>query len=118
MRGDSDRIGKGLVMGSSGELELRFGLERLAGLSGATVEIEGRSRATSAHVDFEITNPGLECGAEARMSQDWSPDVVRIAFDDCIEPGNDFQAIRVTPTGGSMAIALLRLRLTLYGATW
>jgi hypothetical protein len=52
------------------------------------------------------------------MDQDWTMDVVELDLADCMVPGAGVQAVRVDPTGGSSAIALVRLRLTLHGAVW
>lgn len=108
----NDPIGTVLEIGSSGELELRFGVSRLLGMTGATIEIEGRSRACCSRVRFDVINPGLGCFGMAEMSQDWTPDIVQMDFTGCIAAGNNFQAIRLDPTSG--AIALRRLRLTIH----
>ncbi len=112
----NDPIGTVLEIGSSGELELRFGVSRLLGMTGATIEIEGRSRACCSRVRFDVINPGLGCFGMAEMSQDWTPDIVQMDFTGCIAAGNNFQAIRLDPTSG--AIALRRLRLTIHGPVY
>ncbi len=113
----NDPIGRALEIGSGSELQLMFGLVPLIGYVGATVELEGRSRATSSRVLFDIYNPANGCGvAGAEMDQDWTPDVVQLDLTGCFTAGSNLQAVRVEPTSGT--IALRRLRLTLHGARW
>jgi hypothetical protein len=113
----SDPIGTSLEINPSAQLQLMFGIVRLTGYTSVTVELEGRSRDTSAGVIFDVTNPANGCGvAGLTMSQDWTPDIVQVDMTPCLDLGSMLQAIRVEPTGGSSNIALLRMRLTIYGA--
>jgi hypothetical protein len=112
-----DPIGRALEIGPSSQLQLMFGIVRLTSYTSVTVELEGRSRATSSQVSFDVTNPANGCGVgNLTMDQDWTADTVLVDMTPCLEPGSMLQAIRVEPTGGSSTIALLRMRLTIYGA--
>ena len=113
----NDPIGESLEIHPSAQLQLMFGVARLTGYTAVTVELEGRSRDTSAFVQFDVTNPANGCGvANLTMDQDWTPDVVQVDLTPCLDVGSMLQAIRVEPTGGSSNIALLRMRLTIHGA--
>ncbi|MBI5510589.1 MAG: hypothetical protein HY903_17670 [Deltaproteobacteria bacterium] len=110
----SDPIGGTVLeLGCYDRLRIFFGLAGLSTLRGATVTVEGRSRATSAGVDFEVWNPGASAtwGYAGSMSQDWSVDIVTGPF--AAEPGNDFQAVEISPSGRSCSLAIRRVRLTL-----
>ncbi|MEQ9496102.1 MAG: hypothetical protein RIT81_04565, partial [Deltaproteobacteria bacterium] len=116
MQVTSDPIGTVLVIGGSSQLQLMIGLVPLITYTGATVELEGRSRATSSPVFFDVTNPLNGCGASGTMNQDWTPDIVQLDLTGCFIPGGAVQAVRVDPTSGT--VALRRMRLTLHGAQW
>ena len=112
----NDPIGWSLEIGGSSQLQLMFGVVRLQSFTRVLVELEGRSRATSSRVLFDVTNPSNGCGGSAMMSQDWTPDIVIVDFTPCLVAGGDLQAIRVDPTSGT--IALRRLRFTIEGAVY
>lgn len=112
----NDPIGRSLEIGGSSQLQLMLGLVPLISYTGATVELEGRSRATSSPVFFDVTNPLNGCGGSATMNQDWTPDIVHVSLSGCFVVGGAVQAVRVDPTSGT--IALRRMRLTLHGARW
>lgn len=112
----NDPIGRSLEIGSSSELQLMIGLEELISYTSATVRVEGRSRSTSASVDFNVYNPWNGCGTTARFSNDWSVHVVDLDLAQCFEIGQGVQAVRIEPTNGT--VALVRMRLTLHGARW
>ncbi len=112
----NDPIGRVLEIGGSSELQLMFGLSGLISYTGATVELYGRSRATSSRVLFDVFNPINGCGNSGEMSQDWTPDLVLLDWSGCLVPGGMLQAVRVDPTSGT--VALVRLRLTIHGAVW
>lgn len=114
----NDPIGTVLELGSSSELQLMIGLEELAGYQQAVVHLEGRSRATSSPVFFEVYNPLTGCGPTESfsMAQDWTIHAVDVDLGSCMVIGGGVQAVRVSPSSGT--IALVRMRLTLLGATW
>ncbi len=113
----NDPIGRSLEIGGSSELQLMLGFEELIAYSSATVRIEGRSRATSSQVTFDVYNPWNGCGAGgATLGQQWQVQVVELDLADCYEIGQGVQAVRVDPTNGT--IALVRLRLTLHDAVY
>ncbi|MBI5487371.1 MAG: hypothetical protein HY905_08565 [Deltaproteobacteria bacterium] len=111
-----DPIGRALEIESGDELQVMIGLEELTGYDSATVRLEGRSRSTSSHVWFDVTNPLSGRGVSGEMSQDWTVHVVELGFGTCLLPGEGVQAVRVSPTSGTLA--LVRLRVTINGATW
>ncbi|MCK6548483.1 hypothetical protein L6R52_21735 [Myxococcota bacterium] len=115
----NDPIGTSLEIGSSSELQLMIGLEELISYQYAVVHLEGRSRATSSQVTFDVYNPWTSCGDSGlTMAQDWSIHAVDADLGTCYVAGSGggVQAVRVDPTNGT--IALTKLRLTLYGARW
>jgi hypothetical protein len=113
----NDPIGRSLEIGGSSELQLMLGFEELIAYSGATVRIEGRSRATSSQVTFDVYNPWNGCGVGGvTLGQQWQVQAVDLDLSGCIELGQGVQAIRVDPTNGT--VALVRLRLTLHGAVY
>lgn len=113
-----DRIGRELEIGSSSQLQLMIGLEQMLGYSSARVRLEGRSLATSSTVSFDVYNPLNNCGASGTMSQDWTVHVVELDLGHCLLTGSGagVEAIRVAPTNGTLA--LVRMRVTLLGASW
>jgi len=115
---EDDPIGRALIIGPSGQLQVMFGLLTLASYDHMSVQLEGRSCDTSSSVSFEVTNPLNGCGASGSMDQDWTIDLVDLDLQSCAVAGAGVQAVRVAPTGGSSSIALVRLRVTLFGASW
>jgi hypothetical protein len=107
---------KALTIGSSSELQLMIGLEELTSYSHATVRLEGRSRATSSSVHYNVVNPINGCTVSGSMSNDWTIHVEELDFGQCLVPGAGLQAVRVDPTSGTLA--LVRMRVTLHDATW
>ncbi len=107
---------KALTIGSSSELQLMIGLEELTSYSHATVRLEGRSRATSSSVYFNVVNPINGCSVSGSMSNDWTIHVEELDFGQCLVPGAGLQAVRVDPTSGTLA--LVRMRVTLHDAQW
>jgi hypothetical protein len=112
----ADPIGQSLEIGSGSQLQLLIGLVSLMNYQSAIVHLEGRSRSTDAPVSFDITNPLNQCGNSGMMSQDWTVHLVDVDLAQCMLVGQGVQAVRVDPQDGT--IALVRLRLTLYGASW
>ena len=113
---ETDPIGKSLTIGSSSELQLMIGLEELLSYTSISVRLEGRSKATSSSVNFDVYNPLNNCGSSGTMSQDWTVHVVDLDLGSCAVVGAGVQAIRVSPTNGTLA--LVRMRVTLHGAQW
>ncbi|MBI5533314.1 MAG: hypothetical protein HY898_11395 [Deltaproteobacteria bacterium] len=116
MNVETDPIGKSLTIGSSSELQLMIGLEELVSYTSMSVRLEGRSKATSSSVSFDVYNPLNNCGTTGSMSQDWTVHVVDLDLGSCAIVGAAVQAVRVSPTNGTLA--LVRMRVTLHGATW
>ncbi|HEY3352625.1 MAG TPA: hypothetical protein VGQ83_05220, partial [Polyangia bacterium] len=116
----NDPIGRAAIIGPSGSLQLMLGLEELISYQSATVHLEGRSYATSSWVTFDAWNPLNGCGGSGQMDQDWTMDLVDVDLGTCLiaGAGGGIEAVRLEPTGGSDAIALVRLRVTLHNARW
>jgi hypothetical protein len=114
----NDPIGKLAVVGSSGVLQIMIGLQGLTSYTKAVVCVEGRSVSTSSSVIFDVYNPLNNCGTSATMAHDWSVHAVAVDIGTCLLPNNNFQAIRVDPSGGSSTIGVKRLRLTLQNAVY
>lgn len=113
----NDPIGRSLEIGGGSELQLMLGFEELISYSRASVRVEGRSRATSSRVDFDVYNPWNSCGISgATFGQQWQVQVVDVDLSQCFVIGQGVQAVRVDPTNGT--VALVRLRLTLYDAVY
>lgn len=113
---ENDPIGTSLTIGSSSELQLMIGLEELLSYTSMSVRLEGRSKATSLSVQFDVYNPLNNCGTSGSMSQDWTVHVVELDLGTCAVVGAGVQAVRVSPSNGTLA--LVRMRVTLHGATW
>ena len=114
----TDPIGKLAVVGPSGVLQVMLGLSSLQSYSHATVCVEGRSVSASASVIFDAYNPLNNCGASATMAHDWTVHAVGLDLGTCMIAGNGFQALRLEPSGGSSALGVMRVRLTLHDATY
>ncbi len=115
----SDPIGNVLRLPSSDDLEIRYGLTPLRSYTRAIVEVQGRSRATSSQVRFEVTNQPGTCGAMGTLSQSWNPQTAVLDITGCLHLGSSwqgFQGLRLSPMSGT--IALQRIRLTIEGAVW
>ncbi|MCC6523651.1 MAG: hypothetical protein IT373_13430 [Polyangiaceae bacterium] len=114
----NDPIGKLAALGPSSTLQVMLGLTTLQSYSHATVCVEGRSISSSSSVTFDVYNPLNGCGASASMSHDWTVHAVGVDIGDCMLEGVDFQALRIEPSGGSSALGIVRLRLTLHDAVY
>lgn len=114
----SDPIGTVASVGPSSYLQIMLGLTGLSSYSHATVCVEGRSISTSSSVTFDVFNPLNGCGVTAQMSHSWEVHKVAIDLGDCMIEGEDFQALRIDPVGGSSRIGIRRVRLTLHDAVY
>jgi hypothetical protein len=114
----NDPIGKVAVVGPSGVLQIMLGIGGMTAYSHATVCVEGRSVATSSQVVFDVYNPLNNCGASATMAHDWSIHATAVNLGTCLIPNNDFQAIRIDPTGGSSTLGVMRVTLVLHNAIY
>ena len=114
----NDPIGTVAALGPSSTLQVMLGLDGLISYSHATVCVEGRSISTSASVIFDVYNPLNVCGNSANMAHDWTVHAVGVDIATCMIAGNDFQALRIEPSGGSSALGIVRLRLTLHNAVY
>lgn len=112
----NDPIGRSVEIEGGEAMRLMLGLDELASYERAEVRVEGRSRATSSSVYFDVYNPLVDCGVSTTTSQDWTVHVLDLDLADCMVVGAGVQAVRVEPTSGTLA--MVRMRLTLYGATW
>jgi len=112
-----DPIGSdALIIGSGQALQLMIGLQALKSYQKAVVRLEGRGYATSSSAQFDVYNPLNNCGASAKMAHDWSVHGVDVDIGNCMVIGGGTQAVRIKPTVNGLA--LLRVRLTLQGASW
>jgi hypothetical protein len=114
----ADHIGDAAAIGPSGVLQIMIGLGDLISYDHATVCVEGRSYSTSSSVIFDVYNPWNGCGASATMGNDWTVHAVSLDLGSCYIAGNNTQAVRVDPSGGSSALNLTRLTFVLHGAVY
>ncbi len=108
----------GIVASISGTWQMMTGLEDLIDYDYASVCVEGRSISVGSSAIFDVYNPFNGCGVEAQISNSWQVHAVGVDLGDCMIPGNDTQAVRIEPTGGSGVIGLKRVRVTLHGAVY
>lgn len=113
-----DPYGTVADIGSSAQLQIMIGLGGLTSYTHATVCIEGRSISTSSSVTVEISNPAYGCGVELTQGNSWWENPAGADLGACLVAGDNFQAIRIDPIGGSSHLGLQRLRFTLHGATY
>lgn len=114
----NDPIGKLAVVGPSSVLQIMIGLGGMTSYTKATVCVEGRSVSATASVQFDVYNPLNNCGATATMAHDWQVHAAALDLGTCLIAGNDFQAIRVEPWGGSATVGVTRLTVALQGAVY
>jgi hypothetical protein len=114
-----DPIGVLALVGPGAELQLMIGLEELVDYDHATVCVEGRSASATASVLFAVYNPLNDCGVtNISMAHDWVMHAEGIDLGSCLVPGGGVQAVRLEPTGGSSALGVKRMRVTLHGAVY
>ena len=115
----TDQIGKvALLDGSNKAVRVYFGLMGLSGYDYATVCVEGRSYSVGSSVTFKVMEAKTKCGDVGMMAQDWSVHATGVDLGGCFLANDDFQAVQVQPSGGSGALSLKRLRVTLHGAQY
>lgn len=114
----NDPIGKVAVVGPSGVLQIMLGLGGMSSYVSADVCVEGRSVATSSQVIFDVYNPLNNCGYSASMAHDWTVHATSVNLGQCLIPNEDFQAIRLDPTGGSSTLGVMRVTVVLHGAVY
>jgi len=113
-----DQIGTvALLNGTNKAVRTYFGLTGLT-YQHATVCVEGRSYSVGSSVTFRVENAANKCGAYGMMANDWSVHATGVDLGNCFIGGNNFQAVQVQPSGGSGALSLKRVRVTLHGASW
>lgn len=110
----NDHVGRAATFSS--ELQLMFGLTRLLGSTGVTVDLEGRSYNCCSQVRFDVYNPATGCGVSTTMSQSWTPTQRSLDLSGCFTAGSNLQAVRIDPTSGT--VALTRMRVTFHNARW
>ena len=114
----NDQIGKvALLDGTNKAVRVYFGLVGLS-YSYATVCVEGRSYSVGSSVQFKVQEAKTKCENFGSMANDWSVHATGVDMDECFLSGDDFQAVQVQPTGGSGALSLKRLRVTLHNAAY
>jgi cysteine-rich repeat protein len=114
----NDQIGKvALLNGTNKAVRVYFGLAGL-NYTYATVCVEGRSYSVGSSVTFLVQEAKSKCGDYGMMANDWSVHATGVDMADCFIPGDEFQAVQVQPSGGSGALSLKRLRVTLHGASY
>jgi hypothetical protein len=111
-----DAVGKSLTIGSGDALQVLIGLGKLKQYSSAVVRVEGRSKAASGSASFDVYNPLNSLGASASIGNEWLIHVAEVDMQSALLAGVGQQGIRVHPTNND--IALVRLRVSLLGATW
>lgn len=114
----NDPIGKVAVIGPSGVLQIMLGLGGMNSYVSADVCVEGRSVATSSQVIFDVYNPLNNCGYSATMAHDWTVHATSVNLGQCLIPNEDFQAIRIDPSGGSSTLGVMRVTVVLHGAVY
>jgi hypothetical protein len=113
-----DPIGRCAVLGSSACLQIMLGPSKLVSYSTTSVRIEGRSASSTTSVFFDVYNPLNMCGTTGSLAHDWSVHLIELNLGSAIVSGEDLQAIRIEPSGGSSSLALVRMRITLHDAEW
>ncbi|MFH2010992.1 MAG: hypothetical protein ABI333_30615 [bacterium] len=115
----SDPIGYTIAhLGPSSTLQVMLGLAGLTSYTYASVCVEGRSVSATSSVIFDVYNPLNGCGASATMAHDWTVHAVGVNLANCFISNNDFQALRIEPSGGSSSLGIMRVRLILHGAVY
>jgi len=114
-----DPIGKLAEVDGGGILQIMIGLGALQSYSHATVCVEGRSVSATSSVYFDVYNPVNGLGASASMAHDWTIHAVGLDLGSTVMiAGDNFQALRVDPWGGSSSLGVMRLRLTLHNPVY
>ncbi|MDC0719560.1 DUF4215 domain-containing protein [Nannocystis bainbridge] len=114
---DEDQIGTAAIVDGNGALQIMFGIGGLT-YDHATVCAQGRSYSVGSSVIFTVQNQLNKCGSTGSMANDWSIHSAGVDLGTCIVGNNEFQGLRVFASGGSGALSLKRLRLTLHGAVY
>lgn len=114
---EDDNIGTVALLNGGDSLQIMFGI---AGLSydWASVCVQGRSYSVGSSVTFTVQNQLNQCGDVGSMANDWSIHSTGVDLGTCIIDNNEFQGLRIFPSGGSGALSLTRLRFTLHGAVY
>ena len=114
----TDQIGKvALLDGGNKAVQVMFGIGGLTYTS-ATVCVQGRSYSVGSSVTFTAQNQLNQCGGTGMLSNSWQVHTAGVNIGTCIVQNNEFQGLRVFPSGGSSALSLKKLRLTLHGAQY
>jgi len=113
----TDPIGKVAAIDGGGALQVMFGIGGLT-YDHATACVQGRSYSVGSPVIFTVQNQLNKCGGEGMMAQDWMIHSAGVDLGTCILGDNEIQGLRIFPSGGSGALSLMRLRLTLHGAVY
>jgi hypothetical protein len=108
----------GIVASISGTWQMMIGLQGLVDYDYASVCVEGRSISVGSSAIFDVGNPANGCGVEAEISNTWDVHAVAVDLGDCLTPGQETQAVRIDPWGGSGIIGIKRVRVTLHGAIY
>ena len=114
----NDQIGKvALLNGTNKAVRVYFGL---AGLDYdyATVCVEGRSYSVGSSVTFFVMEAKSKNGDYGMMANDWTVHATGVDMQHFFISNDEFQAVQVQPSGGSGALSLKRLRVTLHGASY
>ena len=114
----NDQIGKvALLNGTNKAVRVYFGL---AGLDYdyATVCVEGRSYSVGSSVTFFVMEAKSKNGDYGMMANDWTVHATGVDMQHFFLSNDEFQAVQVQPSGGSGALSLKRLRVTLHGASY
>ncbi|MCA9686295.1 MAG: DUF4215 domain-containing protein [Myxococcales bacterium] len=112
----NDPFGTVCDIGSGQWLRIMMGLPTLQSYEKATVCLVGRSISVGSSVTVLLENPANGyCGAQVSLSNSWWADPMGAELPkNCLTPGNDFQALQITPMGGSSHLGLQRARLTFH----
>lgn len=114
-----DPVGSVLAEVDGGTLQIMLGLAGLTSYSYASVCVEGRSVSATSSVTFDVYNPLNGCGNTASMSHDWlSFHPTGIDLGTCLIPNDDFQAVRIEPSGGSGNLGVIRVSVILHDAVY
>ena len=114
----TDQIGKvALLDGGNKAVQVMFGIAGLTYTS-ATVCVQGRSYSVGSSVIFTAQNQLNKCGNTGSLPNSWQVHKSGVDIGTCVVNNNEFQGLRVFPSGGSSALSLKKLRLTLHGAVY
>ena len=103
--------------GMQEQLQLMIGLPASVSYDHVEVELVAARDVRSGILNLDVENPLTGCGvSDVTISNEDAFTSTIVDLADCLEPGESVQAVRLTPQSG--ILDLLRMRVTLKGASW